>query len=121
MQRLKAKLLRLAKHLASYLPSQLPVGLTEFEAWAQDIMSMASPLPNNASIRWVLATMIQRLDSARDRVPKRYFVRALLRAAAGEVAHNVMVDLKEKQQAAAKAALEAASGPQQSPVQIVKS
>jgi hypothetical protein len=78
--------------------------MAEFEAWAQAILALAPDLPNNPSMRFVLSAMIQKLDSTRDRVPKRHFVKALYRAAAGEIAYNVMYDLKEKQKAEAEAA-----------------
>jgi hypothetical protein len=96
---MRQKLHRLWLMCLAWFPTQLPLGMTEFENWTKSILSMTPQLPNNDSMRFVLAAMIQRLDSVRNRVPKRYFVKALLRAAAGEVAHNIMFEAKERQKA----------------------
>jgi hypothetical protein len=96
---MRQKLHRLWLMYLAWFPTPLPIGMQEFEHWSQSILAMVPQLPNNDSMRFVLAAMIQRLDPARNLVPKRYFVKALLRAAAGEVAHNIMFEAKERQKA----------------------
>ena len=107
--------------IASYFPSALPTGMTEFASWANRILAM-SKVPNNPSTQFTLATMVLHLDAANDRKPKRYFVKALNKAAANQVAAETFNQLKAQQVAAAKAQAEAtaqqqgiASGQAQTP------
>lgn len=92
--------------IMSYFPSALPTGMTDFVKWQDSILRM-SQVPDNDSTRFASAVMILHLDSTTTHKPKRYFVKALNKGAANEVAGAVCQALKEKQQAAMKAAQEA--------------
>lgn len=91
----------LKKFLKGLLSAQLdrvPVGMAEFEVWAADIIAL-SGLPDNDSMRWTLATMILAAKSDAAYVSKEDWVALLIKAAANQVASQVMQDLKEKQRA----------------------
>lgn len=83
----------------------LPQGLTEFESWSDSIIE-AFDVPNNASVKFSLATMVLHLGQTESRKAKAYFGACLRKAAANEVAAFVMQDLKAKQKAAQKEAEE---------------
>ena len=99
----------------SIFPSRLPVGMQEFNTWADDII-FAYDLPDNDSLRFGLATAILHLESSAKieinfgiiklTIPssafksKRYFAQIMLKGASNQVASGVMQDLKFKQQEA---------------------
>lgn len=93
-------------YILSYFPTALPTGMTEFEEWQESILSM-SKVPDNDSTRFATAVMVLHLDSTTDRKPKRYFVKALNKSAANELANAVAMGLKEKQKAAHEAKIAA--------------
>lgn len=117
---MKACLELLLARLLSYLPSPLPVGMTEFGEWQESILAL-SKVPDNESTRFALAVMILHLDPHRSSKSKNYFVRCLNKSAANELANAMAMDIKSKQKArieaeeAAKKATSAqalADGPQ---------
>ncbi len=91
------------KKIKSFFPQTLPQGVSAFTAWSDDVIELAG-LPNNDSIRFTLATMILHLPSTESAKPKHYFVKALHKSAANQVAAYLIQDLKTKQQEAMKAA-----------------
>ncbi len=101
--------------IRAFFPSELPQGVTAFESWAVSIIELAD-VPNNDSIRWSLATMVLHLNPTECYKPKEYFIRALKKSAACEIAAYLMRELKAKQEAqiqAAKKAAEASNEPVQ--------
>lgn len=92
------KLKKLREELCSYFPTPLPTGMTEFEEWQTSILSM-SKVPDNESTRFALSVMILHLSSTEDRKPKRFFIKALNKSAANELANAVAMNIKEKQKA----------------------
>lgn len=103
---LKQKLQLAVKRVLAHLPSRLPLGVTEFETWASDIITTYQ-MPDNNSVRFSLAVMIMHLDATSSHKPKAYFGRCLIKGASTQVAHFIMQDLKEKQVAEEKKAQEA--------------
>jgi len=97
----------LLKRLFSYLPSKLPVGLTEFHLWADSIIELAGKYADEDSLKFALASMIMHLDSKRGSAPKAQFVNMLRKVAANQVAGQVFTDIKTKQQEAQKAVQQA--------------
>lgn len=89
---------KLFKKIKSYFPQRLPVGVTAFNFWADEIIVLAK-CPNNDSFKFALATMIINLGPTRNKAPKNYFVKALQAGMAKQVASGIMYDLKEKQKA----------------------
>ncbi len=94
----------LLKRLLSHLPSKLPVGLTEFHAWADSIIELAGKYADEDSLKFALASMIMHLDSKKGSAPKAQFVNMLRKVAANQVAGQVFSDIKTKQQEAQNAA-----------------
>jgi len=102
---------KLLMKLLAYLPSKLPQGMTEFETWASSIIKTYD-MPDNDSTRFALAVSILHLDATSAFKPKVYFGKILIKGAASQIAGGVMQELKEKQQALAKAEQEAAAAKQ---------
>ena len=100
--------MRLLNRLLSYFPTRLPVGLTEFNAWSSSIIDLAGNFADEDSMRWAIANMVMHLPSTKSRVSKNYFVQCLTKTAANQVAGQVFINIKEKQEALRKAAEEAA-------------
>ncbi len=84
----------------------LPIGLTEFDAWAAKIIAAAG-IPDNDSTRFALSTMVLYVDQGTDRVPAEHFITRLRKGASNETVSQVMHDLKEKQKAAEEARIAA--------------
>lgn len=99
---------RKLKQLAAFWPTNLPIGVSDFETWASDIIFTYN-LPDNDSFRFSLATMIQHCDRVDAKKSKRYFGLCALKGAANQVAGYIMNELKLKQQAAAQEAAKAAT------------
>jgi len=82
---------------------RLPIGVTEFNEWADSIVEL-SGLPANESMKFALSNIIMQLKPDQAYVSKRYLANILLKAAANEVAAQVFMDLKKKQAEAAEEA-----------------
>lgn len=95
--------MRFLQFLTGFFPTQVPRGKTEFIEWSGKVIE-ASGLPDNASTRFALSTMVLHLAPTADKVPVRFFVKSLRKAASAEVAFAVMEDLKAKQKADKEAA-----------------
>lgn len=98
-----SKLKTFFQKLAAHIPTYLPIGMTEFNAWAESIFKLYS-WPDNDSMRFALAAMIINQGSTTVKRSKHYFYTALRASAAKEVAGGVFRDLKIKQFEAEKAA-----------------
>lgn len=92
------------RFIASFVPSAIPVGLTEYQAWAESIISLTGPIADDNSLKFAIASMVIHLDRDTAYVSKRWFVKCLRKAAANQVASAVFQDIKLKQQEALKAA-----------------
>lgn len=84
------------------LPSKLPQGVTEFNEWSDSIL-YAYDMPNNDSTKFALATQILHLNQTDGYKPKRYFGLCLIKGAASQVAHSMMMEFKAKQEERVKA------------------
>jgi hypothetical protein len=94
------------KRILSRLPTKLPVGMTQFETWAKDIIELSGKFADETSMKFALASMVQHADSKYGSLPKNYFVVRLRKVAANQVASQVFLNIKE-QQAAAQVAQQA--------------
>ena len=111
---MNAKLL--LKKALSYFPTKLPTGMSEFEAWSNDIIELTGPLAEPTSLKFALADMILRIGPLKNdkyqtipgSVPKNYFVQALRKIASSQIASGVLHQIKVDQEAAQKAAAEKA-------------
>lgn len=88
----------------SYVPTPLPVGMTAFHAWSDDIIKLTGPLADVDSMKYVLASQVLALKPEQSRLPKAQFVNQLRNAAAKQIASAVFTDIRLKQQEAIKAA-----------------
>ena len=106
----------LVKRILSHLPTPLPVGVTEFNQWADSIIELSGRFADDASLRQALANMVihasplKGTDTPRASIPKAFFVKGLRKGAANQVASYVFQEIRTKQMAdleALKAAAEA--------------
>lgn len=86
------------KKLRNYLPSKLPVGTLELEAFIKDIIDTYD-FPNLPSYSETIAKMILHTGELNHTRPKVYFYKALRSAQAREIAWNYLQVLKEKEKA----------------------
>ncbi len=107
LQKIKKVLKVLLLQVTSNFKMTLPVGLTEFEQWAQDIIVL-SKAPDNDSVRFALASIIINLKHDQPKQSKKYCAGILIKGMATQVASSVFHEMKVKQAEAAKAASEAA-------------
>jgi len=95
------------KRFLSYFPTKVPTGKTEYQAWNDSIIELTGPLADKDSLTWVIASEVMHLPAGTDKVAKNYFVRRIKKGALTQVASQIMLDIKLKQQE--KAAQEAAA------------
>lgn len=95
----KIDLKRALRKSLALVPSKLPVGKLEFDAWADDIMDLYNT-PKNDSVKFAIATMILHCDPTSAYKPKHYFGLSINKSMSNQVASVVIQELKAKQQAA---------------------
>lgn len=111
--------MKLINRLLSYIPTALPLGLTEFETWSESIIALLPKGMTNVptdDLKFVLASAIQHLGQNRSYVPKSYFVSLAHKAAASQVAGQVFYNIKQKQIEAAEKAKQDAEATAQAQV-----
>lgn len=97
---------KLVNRITAYIPSPLPLGVTEFNAWAGSVLAL-TPLPDNESTRFALASTLPHQPFNKFLIRRIFFARLLMKSAANQVAFGIMEELKAKQ-AARQAAQEQA-------------
>src|SRR5271166_2176540 len=102
------KLRRLINKIKGLLPTALPNGTTEFEAWAESFFDTYDNMPteDRNSTKFTLCTIIMHLGQTAAYKPKIYFYLTLKAAAAKQVAGSVFSDIKVKEMARIKAELD---------------
>lgn len=98
------KLILMWKRFLANRSTRLPVGLAEFNAWADSIAELTGPIADEVSMKFALASILIHADAKHGALPKSYFVDRLIKSAANQVASQVFQDLKLAQDAAKKAA-----------------
>lgn len=93
MKRIKSVL----KYLLSYFPENLPVGMTAYNQFCNDIIELAGPYADKDSMRFVISTNILHLDPKYSRASKQYFVRRLRKTAANQIVSEVINEIKAAQ------------------------
>lgn len=104
----KGQIMYWVKKFTSFFPTKLPVGLAEFNEWADSIIELSGRFADEDSLKFAIANMVLHLGPQRSSAPKNYFVRSLRKTAANQVAGQVFLDIKEKQKAQQEAAKTAA-------------
>ncbi len=89
---------KLIKRLLSYLPTPLPVGVSQFESFADSIIELSGPYADVDSMRFAIASMIIHADHKNAALPKNYFVTRLRKSAANQIASQVFQDIKTRQE-----------------------
>lgn len=89
---------RLIKKWKSYLPEKLPQGMTEFNAWVDDV-AVLSGLPVNDKLKKVIGTLILQLPPNVSQVPKNHIASLVKKAAANQVSVEVLQLINEKEKA----------------------
>lgn len=92
------------KSILSHFPTKLPVGMNEFNAWADSVIELSGKFADDDSLRFALASMVIHADAKHGSFPKAKFVAQLRKSAANQVASQVFQDIKVKQAEAAKQA-----------------
>lgn len=107
MKQLLLNMLKLIKkslnQLYAFIPTAVPVGMTESEAWANDIINTYD-FPNNDSVRFALNTMILHSGPTAAYVSKRHFSLCVKASMAKQIAGANFQNIKLKQKAAEEAA-----------------
>lgn len=96
--RAKKMKVRLIKKWKSYLPEKLPQGMTEFNAWVDDV-AVLSGLPVNDKLKKVIGTLILQLPPHVSQVPKNHIASLVKKAAANQVSVEVLQLINEKEKA----------------------
>lgn len=96
VQNLIQRLSKLFIWLNSFIPEKLPQGMTEFGRWVDEI-SYLSGLPNNDKLRKVISQLIVSLPPQMAYVKKRFIVKTIQKAAANQVAFEVISLIDEQQ------------------------
>jgi len=79
----------LLKILRSFFPRKLPIGMSSFNSWVDDIV-LVSGLPNNESVRKLAANFILSIHSDVAYMSIRRVSNLLVKAAANQVAIEVL-------------------------------
>lgn len=98
----------IARRLLSYLPESLPVGTTQFDTFADDVIELAGNYADRDSMRFAIASMLIHAPAHKGALSKHYFVVRLRKSAANQIASQVFQDIKQEQDQKQKAASEAA-------------
>lgn len=105
---MKLKFIKLIKQFIGLFPSALPMGITAFDEWANDIINTYDlPTKDIDSIKFTLSTIIMHLGPQTAFKPKYYFVLTLRAGAAKQIAGQVFSDIKHKAKEAEIAAQKA--------------
>ena len=92
----------------SYFPTALPVGVTAFNKWADDIITLTGPIADEQSLKFAIATQVMHAPNDKSALPMQWFVRRILKTAANQIAGNAFQEIKTAQLAAQKAQEEVA-------------
>lgn len=96
------RLLSILQRLINKIPMPLPTGMSAWNQWSKRILSKVGPVADNDSLEYVLASQVMHLSPQSDHIPDQYFISALRKAAANQVASQVFMDIKIRQQKAAE-------------------
>ncbi len=95
------------KRLLSYIPTQLPLGLTAYKAWSNEVVELIGPIANTDDLHFCVAAEVLRVGPSANAVSKNYFVKRVRAGATKQLAGAVFTEIKERQQALQRAEVEA--------------
>lgn len=99
---------RIFRQLLSHFPTPLALGMTSWRVWADSVIELIGPIANRDDLEFCVAAEVIRVGPAVCSAPKNYFVKRVRAGAAKQIAGAVFTEIKERQQAAQRAAIEAA-------------
>ncbi len=76
-------------------PQPLPMGMTEFQAWSDRIISKALVTADVRSQKFALANMIKGVSHTESFKPDAYFIHQLRKVASNQVAQAVIDEIKQ--------------------------
>lgn len=91
--------------LRSLLPSKLPESAPEFSAWSDSILELGD-LPKNDSFQGAIATMVLHLGPTVGWKAKYFFLVALRKSMANQLAFGVLESIKAREKAARESAIQ---------------
>ena len=113
MKTIYSKLLLAIKQVAAFFPTRLPTGATEFAQWSDSIYELYAKDVKTTEVddfRFALAGAVMHLGATESSKPKRFFGKLLHKGAASQVAYFIMKEIKDRHDAADKAAKAPATG-----------
>lgn len=87
--------MKFIKRLLGSLPAKLPQGMTEFNAFVDDVAELTE-LPNNNRLRTIIASFIMRLPPSMIAFSKWELAKQIKKAAANQVAAEAMKLVEEE-------------------------
>lgn len=96
------------KRILALFPTPLPLTVSQYDTWLDEIVELAGPIADKDSLEWVISNEVMRLNPGRDKVSKHLFVKLLRKYAANQFAANKVMELKTAQEVRKKQAEEAA-------------
>jgi uncharacterized protein (DUF362 family) len=87
------------KYLLGFVPEPIPVGRTSMTNFMDEVLEIAGKLADEESMRYVMANMIQGLPPRTRLVTKQYFVGAMRKVAANQVAAAIFLEIQDAQKA----------------------
>jgi hypothetical protein len=95
---MKKHVKRAIQYTAALFPSALPQTNAAYEAWADDVLALAS-LPLNDSFKQALATQVLHLGPTTAYKSKFYFILGLKAAVSKQAAYGVVDAIRQKEKA----------------------
>jgi len=93
MEKVIKTLTKVWKH---HVPQSLPIGMTEFDHWSDEIIENYG-FPQNDSTKFTLSTMVMHLDHEAAKVPYKTFAKRIKKSMANQIAGEVMHQCKKRQ------------------------
>lgn len=87
---------RLGKRVSGSWATQLPVNGAQFDLFCDDLF-LTYGLPDLPSYRHTVATMIMHLDATKNKAPKKYFAKSILKAMSNEIAYGKILFFREQE------------------------
>lgn len=91
------KLKTVVKRILSYLPTKLPVGMTAFEKFCDEVIELSGQFADRDSMVYAIASMVIHAPSTSGYITKNRLVNQLIKSAANQVASQKFQELKMKQ------------------------
>lgn len=85
--------------LFSYIPTQIPVGMTAYQAWSGSVIELIGPIATKDDLDFCIAAEVMRTKPEDNYKPKNYFVKRVRAGASKQLAGAVFTRIREEQKA----------------------